>query len=343
MIGGGYATGRELVEFFLSSGPVHGLFGMLVTTILFSLAAALSFELARLGACYDYRSFFRALLGRFWIAYELAYLVLGLLVLAVIGAAAGEIAAGYLGLPRAAGTLLLAAGIGLLSWRGTQLIETVFAGWSTLLYLTYAVLLTTYLWRFGDGLAAGFAREPIRSGWFGSGLAYFGYNAAVLPLILFSVRHMHSRADAFTAGALAGPLVMLPALLFFLAMAIEYPAITGAAIPSDYLLRQLDLPLLQVIFYVVVLGTLVQTGTAFVHAINERVDAVCRERGRAMPRWLRGGVALLVLFTAIACAGAFGLIELIARGYGTLAWIFMALYILPLLTVGTRRILRTAA
>ena len=30
MIGGGYATGRELVEFFLSAGPMEGLLGLLV-------------------------------------------------------------------------------------------------------------------------------------------------------------------------------------------------------------------------------------------------------------------------------------------------------------------------
>ncbi len=33
LIGGGYATGRELVEFFLSAGPVGGLLGMLVATL----------------------------------------------------------------------------------------------------------------------------------------------------------------------------------------------------------------------------------------------------------------------------------------------------------------------
>src|SRR5687768_12620840 len=31
VIGGGYATGRELVEFFFPSGPVGGLLGLLLT------------------------------------------------------------------------------------------------------------------------------------------------------------------------------------------------------------------------------------------------------------------------------------------------------------------------
>ena len=90
MIGGGYATGRELVEFFLSAGPVGGLLGLLAATLGFSAIAALSFEFARITKSYNYRHFFKQLLGNYWFLFEIAYFILGLLVLAVIGAAAGE-------------------------------------------------------------------------------------------------------------------------------------------------------------------------------------------------------------------------------------------------------------
>ncbi|HEX9852174.1 MAG TPA: hypothetical protein VGA68_04135, partial [Woeseiaceae bacterium] len=152
IIGGGYATGRELVEFFLSSGPVGGLLGMLVATVMFSFASALSFELARLTRSYDYRSFFQRLLGKAWVTYEIAYLVLGLLVLAVVGAAAGELVSEHLGLSKSAGTLMLMGLIGALVFAGTSLIEKVLAAWSFLLYATYALLVACYLWVFGDDL-----------------------------------------------------------------------------------------------------------------------------------------------------------------------------------------------
>ena len=54
IIGGGYATGRELVEFFLVAGPLGGLLGMLVATIAFSVITALCFELARQTKSYNY-------------------------------------------------------------------------------------------------------------------------------------------------------------------------------------------------------------------------------------------------------------------------------------------------
>ena len=79
VIGGGYATGRELVEFFLSRGPWGGLFAMLFATLLFSLFCSLTFVAALRFQTFDYRSFIRQLLGPAWPLFELAYLMLSLI------------------------------------------------------------------------------------------------------------------------------------------------------------------------------------------------------------------------------------------------------------------------
>jgi hypothetical protein len=64
VIAGGYGTGRELVEYFMQYGPKNGLLGMfLVTTVLWAAVCATSFEFARLFRTYDYRSFFKHLIG----------------------------------------------------------------------------------------------------------------------------------------------------------------------------------------------------------------------------------------------------------------------------------------
>jgi uncharacterized membrane protein YkvI len=39
-------------------------------------------------------------------------------------------------------------------------------------------------------------------------------------------------------------------------------------------------------------------------------------------------------------AGRYGLIELIARGFRALGWIFLGIYVLPLLTLGIWRLTR---
>src|SRR5687767_10295359 len=73
VIAGGYATGRELVEFFLPAGPWGGLLGMVVSMLVWSAVLAISFELARRARAYEYRSFFKLLLGRGWFLFEIAY------------------------------------------------------------------------------------------------------------------------------------------------------------------------------------------------------------------------------------------------------------------------------
>ena len=91
IVAGAYGSGKELEEFFFGLGPLGGLFGMTVTMIVFALVLMASFEFSRRFKLFDYRSFFRVLLGRFWPIYEVLAISLMLLVISIVGAAAGEI------------------------------------------------------------------------------------------------------------------------------------------------------------------------------------------------------------------------------------------------------------
>ncbi len=342
IIGGGYATGREFAEFFLSNGPAAGLLGILTATLAFSLIVAVTFEFARVTRSYDYRSFFQQLLGRAWFLFEIGYFLLALLVLAVLGAASGEIVAEHLGSSNQTGIIGMMVLIGLLVFWGTPLIERALAWWSFLLSGTYVLFLLIFLNRHGGGLAETLAADTMDGAWLSGSLRYVGYSVVVVPVILFCVRHLECRRDALLAGALAGPIAMAPGMLFYLGMAASYPAIVEAPVPSDFMIQKLDIAWLEVLFYIVVFGTLVETGAAMIHAINERIDHVYQERTKTMPRWLRPVVALVALVTSVVLADRIGLIDLVARGYGTLAYFFILVVILPLFTIGLWRIFRSA-
>src|SRR3569833_2215770 len=92
VIGGGYATGRELATFFLSSGPRGGLLGMLLATVIFSGVCAVTYLYAIRTNSRDYRTFFGHLLGPFWPVFELIYFLSIILILAAFAAAAGALA-----------------------------------------------------------------------------------------------------------------------------------------------------------------------------------------------------------------------------------------------------------
>ena len=347
VIGGGYATGRELAEFFLPSGPRGGILAMLVAMLLFSLVCAATFLFARATGARDYQSFFRALLGPFWILFEAVYILFVILILAVYGAAAGEIAAALFGGGTLIGTLALMAGIILFVSFGNRSVERLFEYVSWLLYGVYLLFILIAFMKFGDGIAAGFARDmpADQSGvgsWIAGGTTYASYNLIGAIVILPVVRHLTSSRDAILAGAIAGPLAMLPGLLFFTAMVAFYPEVANATLPSDFLLQRMQLPAFHLLFQLMIFSALLESGASAVHAINERIDkAWQRRRGQALGHRARFAIALLLLVGCMLLAGRFGLVALIAGGYRALAWLMLAIFILPLATLGAARILKS--
>ena len=150
VIGGGYATGRELAEFFLPSGPRGGYWAMLLAMVVWSLVCVVTFCLARLTRSWDYRAFFTELLGPFWIVFELAYLLSIIVILAVFGAAAGAIGKALLGLPQVVGTCCLIACISFVAAYGNVSVERLFKWVTFFLYGIYALFVALSFHAFGD-------------------------------------------------------------------------------------------------------------------------------------------------------------------------------------------------
>ena len=340
VIGGGYATGRELVQFFMPAGPVGGLLGMAVTAAVWSLIFALSLEFARVTGSFDYRSFFRQLLGRAWFLFEIVFLALLLIILAVLGAASGEIMIDLTGLPPWTGTLAFLLMIALLAWLGTDAIETFFSAWGSLLLIAYVLFMIACLSLFGEQIAATFAAaDGPGEGWLKGGITYAGYNIMVLPALLYCARHQRRRSETLVAGILAGPVAILPGIVFFIAMQSRYPSIMEAPVPLQVLLHALDYPWLTIGMQVAIFGTLVQTGIGVLHGFNERLLGPRADTGEPRVRRLRATVSIALALVAMVLATRIGLIDLIAKGYGYLAWAVIAIYAVPLLTLGLRRIL----
>jgi uncharacterized membrane protein YkvI len=195
------------------------------------------------------------------------------------------------------------------------------------------------------GLAAkslpGSLRRHPTTDWVSGGVTYAGYNILGAVVILPVIRHLRTRRDAVIAGALAGPLAMLPAMLFFLSMSAFYPQIRGQTLPSDFLLERLRLPIFRCVFQAMIFAALVESGTGQAHAINERISQALVKRGK--PPFGRAGrlalTAALLTFSVFV-ADRIGLVTLIAQGYRYLAYLFLAMFVLPLLTIGLWRIAR---
>ena len=339
VIGGGYATGRELAEFFLASGPWGGIKAMALAMGIWSAICVTTFLFSRASGARDYLSLVRALLGPGWVAFEAAYVLFVVLVLAVFGAAAGAIGAATLGTPTIVGTLVLMTAIALVTAYGNASVERLFTYVSFLLYGVYVLFVIFSLTHFGARIVEGFARPGASPSWVAGGAAYASYNVIGAVVILPVLRHLTSKRDAVVAGLIAGPLAMLPALMFFTCMMAFYPEIASATLPSDYLLQRLDLPAFRYVFQLMIFAALLESGTGFVHAVNERIGhAWRRRRGAELGRAARLGIALALLIFCMLLAEHFGLVTLIARGYRLFAAVVLLVFVLPLFTVGIFRL-----
>jgi len=344
VIGGGYATGRELAEFFLPSGPQGGLLAIVLAMIVWSAVCAVTFCFARITASWNYRTFFTNLLGPFWVLFEIAYLLFIILILAVFGAAAGAIGEALFGGPNLVGTCCLIASISFVAAFGNASVERLFKWVSFFLYGVYAIFVALSLFAFGDRIRMNLGVAVPTHGWVAGGLTYASYNVVGAVIILPVLRHLRSSREALIAGALAGPLAMVPALLFFVCMIAFYPNIGAQALPSDFLLRQLNFPVFHFFFQLMIFLALLESGTGCVHAINERVaQAYAARRGRALSRSARLCITGALLIGSIFLAARFGLVTLIARGYRGLAYLILAVFVLPVMTLGLRQIWKTRA
>lgn len=336
-IAGGYGTGRELVEFFLRFGPAGGLQGMAPATLVVSAGCIVAFELARMTKSFDYRSFLRILLGPGWVLYEIAYLFSILLILAVIGSATGALIEETFAIPDLVGTCLLLGVIAFLTFKGTRLIEGVLSIWSIVLYVVYFTVFVLSMHVFGPMIRDALATGPLEPGWLLSGTRYGVLQLALVPAVLFATTHLTSRRDAVVAGALSGPILMIPAALFYFGMLGHFPEILARPVPVNYLLGELGSRWLSLGFPIVLIGTFIETGTGMIHAFNERLASGLRSLGGSLPPWARPAIALGLLVSALMMS-RWGIIDLIAVGYGAMTWVFIVVLAIPLLTIGAWKV-----
>lgn len=339
VIGGGYGTGAEIAQYFGVSGLVGGLMGMVVTMLVWSLLCAVTFEFVRLFQTFDYNTMMGKLMGRAGILYEICYWVLLFIVLGVINATAGKMLNSLTGLNAWVGVIFLSAGIILLVIKGTEAIEKVLSFWSYVLYAVYILFMVIVFIKFGSAISAEFAKVEINSGWFTNGLKYSFYNLGIVPALLYTVRGANSRKDAVVSGLLAGAIGIIPAALLLLVMASDFSAAVGAEVPVTIIFSNLNMTWLYAIFEIVLFGTLIETGTGFIKAVDDRIEISIAKKG-AVPKWVRPVIAVGLVIAGI-CISTFGLTGLIAKGYGTISWGFLFIYVVPMLTLGIYKISKT--
>ena len=342
VMGGGYGTGREVIEFFTRYGLLGGLFGTVVATCVFTVVLACTYEFARVFQVYDYRTFFKKLIGPFWVCFEVLYLLLFLLVLGVVSSAAGNILEQKFATPSYIGMLGVLALVVALVYFGREAVEKVLTLWSIGMYLVFGYY---FIEIFNNGevnLLEGLSLGSIEPGWLKGGILYAMYNLAIAPVLLFSTRAIQTRREAVLAGIIAGVAVMVPAVLFHISYVAGYPEVLEQPVPNYWMISEYATPLLLIVFLVALLGTLVETGAGLVQGLIERIETVVKPAtDDILGQPARAAIALVTLAFG-GFIGSLGIVALVAQGYSALSVGFALVYIIPICTLGVVKILKSA-
>ncbi len=118
-----------------------------------------------------------------------------------------------------------------------------------------------------------------------------------------------------------------------------YPGILDVEVPAYTILGEIA-PWLLPVYMVVLFGTMIETGAGFIHAVNERINSWMVDRkGKGLTKAHRGALGGFMALIGLGVA-SFGLIGLIAKGYGTISWGFFLLHGAALFTIGLYKISR---
>ena len=142
LIGGGYATGREIYSYGAKFGAMGWISGLTIG-IGFALFAFLTFEICRIYKVYDYKNYIKQVIGPLWPMMDILTVLIAILLIAVMAAATGSIFE-QVGLPNILGSVVIVLICGLLNFKGSKVIEKFESIGTILLYGGYILFTFWY-------------------------------------------------------------------------------------------------------------------------------------------------------------------------------------------------------
>ena len=349
LIGGGYATGREIVEYGAKYGAMGWLSGF-ASFIGFSLMAILSFEMVRLFKLYDFKSLLKSLIGPFYRLFDVVYIMLMLIIIAVMSSATGAILEQMTGLNYWVGVSVITVVVGILNFYGEKIIACFESVGTVLLYIGYisfsALVISQGSGHISQVMNTGdisFTPDVTVLSALWTGILYVGYNLVVFPASFFTIKEQTNTRQSVIGGLIAGLLMTIPWFMTYFAIMAFYPDTSVLAAPVPWLVMMTadKAPSWLFLFFGLVMGwTLIETATGMIHAMLGRIDKGLADSGRPAMARSRRAVLTIAILAASAVLAKFGIIDLIAKGYNALSYAIIVLLLVPLLTVGLYKIVK---
>lgn len=351
LIGGGYATGREIYSYGAKYGAMGWISGLAIG-IGFALFAFLTFEICRIYKVYDYKNYIKKVIGPLWPIMDILTILIAILLIAVMAAATGSIFE-EVGLPNILGSVFIVLICGLLNFKGARFIEKFESIGTVLLYAGYILFTILVLVKRGGNIPEVFSTMNTSSYngnvtiplCIGTGILYVAYNINAIPMGMFSLTRQTKRKETLISGIIAGALMVIPWFLSYFAMMCFYgdTSIVGPDVTTPWMemIRAVSKGPWLLVFFSIVMGwTLVETATGCIHMIIDRFDVAMSEKGKTKLSDAKRGIVTVITLAAALILSRIGVVTLIEKGYSYISYGFILFYLLPTLIVGGYKIIK---
>lgn len=341
--GGGFASGAQLIQYFVSFG-----IWTLITPILAQAIGAIfqwyALRYAKKHDTYDYKSFNDSFYGKFAPVfsnlYEIVYIMLLCLAPAVAFATGGSTMQELTGLPYMVCTVIIGAFIFLITMYGTDLVRKAA---STLSVIIIVGLLVVYIpniiaqWGNITSNISSMAAEAAPAGpamW--SCFIYSAFQLASIGLLVQHAQSFKSEKEAKTSmiyGFIVNAGIIFLSTLGMIAI-VDNPALATANVPILILIRDgvgssFMTPIISIL---IILGS-ISTAVNMIAGVVQRVTnsfekPEVREKANGKPTKMTIFTALGFTILAFGIA-QFGLLPLVKKGYGYLGYVTIAVVIIP--------------
>lgn len=343
LIGGGFATGREIVQYGGQYGARGWIVGLSIALV-FSIICMVSFEIARKYKAYDYRSHLKVYAGPLSILYDIIYFVTSLLVMSVMASATGTILETTLNAPYYVGVVVIIILSAVINFFGKKLVEKFSVAGALALYIGYIAFAIMAIAGRTDNIARVFAETDVSYVQAGStgafamiwvGIIYVGYNIQPITTAFFTCEKLHTRKEALLSGFLAGFIILIPWVLTYLALMAYYPSesVLGAGVP--WLIMMMDVNTVVVIIFGLIAGwTLIATTVGVMNGLTDRIDKQLAEKNKPPMKGRTRVIITLAYLIGAVVMSRFGIIDLVNKGYTAMSYGMIISFAVPLLTVG---------
>ncbi len=312
VIGAGFASGQEIMQFFILHGRA-GLMGAALATLLFAYLGGLVMFLSINMRTGSYRKVFGFLLGnkagRFMDALNLCMLLGGV---GVMMAGSAAVFSEHFALPARAGVISVAVLTSLALMGGLEGVLTVNVFLVPLKYLAVVVIsLAALLGQSGGtaGVEAAMVGEGVAGSWALAGFLYVSYNMIVPVAVLSSLGRAVPLKIGLAGGVLGGLLLGLAIILVTAAGLAHLPDVALYQIPMLHLAGSLE-PALRLGSGLLIWLAILTTAIANAHGFASRLGSA----GRVQYRLYGMGACLLAL--PLACFSFTGLVRFLYPLFG---------------------------